>query len=104
MALKIPSKRFVMICGRKFTLKNNMSDDKIKKLLNDGSIPFGATNYSERIIAIREHKNRDEQIITYIHELVHVALIHSGASQVINGDMQEIICESVANAVFDGFK
>ena len=104
MALKIPSKRFVMICGRKFTLKNNMTEEGIRKLVNDGSSPLGSTNYSERIIAVREHKNKDEQIITYIHELVHVALNHSGAAQVINGDMQEVICESVANAVFDGFK
>jgi Zn-dependent peptidase ImmA (M78 family) len=102
--MKIPKKSYILVSGRKFKLKNNLSEDQIKKLINDGSCPFGATNYSERVIAVREHKNKDEQVITYIHELLHVALIHSGLCQVISPELQEIICESGANAVFDGFK
>jgi len=94
----------VTILGRKFRVRNNLSEDQMKGLLGDGTCPLGAMNFSLMLIAIREHKNKSEQAVTFFHECLHAMQYITGLSQITNTDVAEIWCESGANAMLDVFK
>ena len=100
--MKIP--KTINILGRRFTVLNNLTEDKIKELVGDGTTPFGAMNYSKKIILIRKHECKDEQFITFFHECLHVMQYVVGLNQVTNLDIAEVWCESGANAMIDVFK
>ena len=97
--MKIPAT--ITILGRKFTVKNDLSDSQMAKMVDDGSCPMGAMNYSLRIIAIKEHKNKEEQFVTFFHECLHAMQYIVGLNQITNPDVAEVWCESGANAIYD---
>lgn len=100
--MKIP--KSITILGRKFAVKNNLSEKQMIALIGDGSCPLGAFNYSKRTILIRAHQNREEQQVTFLHECLHAMQYIIGLNQVTNLEMAEIWCESGANAMLDVFK
>jgi len=100
--MRIP--KSVTILGRKFVVKNNLSPEQMKKLMGDGSCPLGAMNYSLMTIAIQTHKNKNEQMITFLHECFHAFQYVSGLSLVTSSDLAEVWCETGANAMMDVFK
>lgn len=102
MKKKLPRK--VVILGRTFTVKSSLSEEQMRKAMPDNSCPLGAMNYSEKVILVRKHHCPEEELITFIHECLHAMQYTVGLSQVTDGHMQEIWCESGAAAMFDVFK
>lgn len=100
--MRIP--KTVTILGRKFSVRNNLTEKQMKKFMGDDSVPYGAMNYSMRLICILQHKNKDEQFVTYLHECMHVMQYVVGLNQVTDVKIAELWCESGANAMIDVFK
>lgn len=100
--MKIP--KSITILGRKFAVRNNLTEKQMIAFMGDGTCPLGAFNYSKRVIAVRHHQNKEEQHITFYHECLHAMQYVVGLNQVTNLDIAEIWCESGANAIYDMFK
>lgn len=103
--MRIP--KSVTILGRKFVVMSKLTDAQMRLemgLLPDQSTPMGAMNYSKRKILVRDHENKEEEIVTYVHECLHAMQYIVGLSQVTDCSMAEIWCESGANAMVDVFR
>lgn len=99
--MKIPKK--VSILGRSFDVFNDLTREQMAKAVNDGSCPYGAMNFSERKILVMKHLNKDEQFVTFLHEINHAILFITGANQTMTPREIEIDCETKANGFFDAF-
>jgi len=100
--MRIP--KTVTILGKRFTVKNNLTEEQMRKEIGDGQAPLGAMNFSRKLILIQAHECKEEQIITFLHECNHAMQYIVGLSQVTNRELAEIWCESSANAMLDVFK
>lgn len=99
--MKIPQK--ITILGRTFKIKNNLSQEQMRGIMGDGSCPYGAMNYSDRVILILKHKNKNEQIVTLLHEINHIIQMISGENQTMTQREVEIDCEIKAQGFYDAF-
>ena len=67
---------------------------------------YGCYDYIQKCIFIdtEVHKKWNEDIqATFIHEMIHAISKRVGLSQSIDRDIEEIICESIANCITDNF-
>lgn len=94
--MKIP--KTVTILGRKFTVKV-ISKEVIEKEIGTGVM--GGMNYTKKSILISNNMSKEDMYITYLHEVCHVGMYVTGLNQVIPSEMQEILCETLANTFFD---
>ena len=99
--VKIPKK--ITILGRTFKVFNNLTQEQMTKRIGDGSCPMGATNYSMREILILKHQNKNEQIVTLLHEINHIIQMTSGENQTMTAREVEIDCEIKAQGFYDAF-
>ena len=67
---------------------------------------YGCYDYIQKCIFIdtEVHKKWNEDIqATFIHEMIHAVSKRVGLNQSIDRDIEEIICESIANSITDNF-
>lgn len=100
--MKIPKQ--VTILGRKFAVLNDLSPEQMRRLSGDDTVPMGMMKYSDKQILILKHHCKNEQVITFLHEVNHIMRFTVGLNQITNKDLAEIWCESSANAMFDVIK
>ena len=62
---------------------------------------MGGMNYTRKSIMISNNMSKEDMYITYLHEVCHVGMYVAGLNQVIPLEMQEILCETLANTFFD---
>jgi len=55
---------------------------------------------SKKIFIVKDLPD-DEKIIALFHEIQHISHLVCGVSQVVSPEMQEILCESTAQAFYD---
>lgn len=55
------------------------------------------------LIQISEQAKRDHVPLVFIHELIHAVIARTSLHQVINGETEEIICDSIAKAITENF-
>lgn len=99
--MKIPKK--ITILGRTFKIYNNLSHEQMRAKMSDGSCPYGAMNYSRREILILKHENKNEQIVTLLHEINHIIQMTSGENQTMTAREVEMDCEIKAQGFYDAF-
>lgn len=92
--------REVTILGRTFKVKR-MSEAEIKKAVGREYTPEAALHYHKRTILIKKGMTSHEERLALYHEVCHAIMRTTGISQVINPDVQEIICESMASGFCD---
>ena len=93
---KIP--KFVIILGRKYILKM-VSDQEITKIA--GVLCEACVELRTKQIFIVKDLPDDEKLIALFHEIQHISHLVSGISQVVSPELQEILCESTAQAFYD---
>jgi hypothetical protein len=96
---KLP--KSVSILGRKFKLKLDSQENIIKVT---GAQCEGCVDFNTNTIHIWKDLSQADQMLTLFHETQHICHLVSGVSQVTSGELQEIICESTAQAFFDLIK
>ena len=74
-----------------------------KKVLQDqsGRHLLGYCDPVKRLIVVYESGDKRDMEICYYHECVHGILFQSGLAQVISLDLQELICENLANFIYE---
>lgn len=97
--MKIP--KSVTILGRKFTVKV-VTKEYIEKEIGLGTM--GGMNYTKKLILISNNMSKEDMYITYLHEICHVGMYVVGLNQVIASEIQELLCETLANTFFDSVK
>lgn len=97
--MKIP--KSVTILGRKFTVKV-VSKEYIEKEIGPGVM--GGMNYTKKSILVSNNMSREDMYITYLHEICHVGMYVAGLNQVIPSDIQELLCETLANTFYDSVR
>jgi Zn-dependent peptidase ImmA (M78 family) len=93
---KIP--KSVTIFGRKYKLKI-VSQQKIIQIA--GSLCEACVEFDSKSIFVVKDLPDDEKLIAILHEIQHISHHTCGISQVISPEMQEILCESTAQAFYD---
>lgn len=97
----------ITILGRTFEVRQvtrKQMTSIYKKKSGDSGYPDGLLSYDARIIYIRTELPAREKRLTLYHEVVHAALRVSGANMTISQEVEEVICETVANAFSDLIK
>lgn len=56
------------------------------------------------LIQINQEIKRDHIPLVLTHELIHAVIARTSLHQVINGETEEIICDSIAKAITENFK
>lgn len=97
--MKIP--KSVTILGRKFTVKV-VSKEYIEKEIGPGVM--AGMNYTKKSILVSNNMSREDMYITYLHEICHVGMYVAGLNQVIPSDIQELLCETLANTFYDSVR
>jgi|688.fasta_scaffold444643_2 hypothetical protein len=96
MKKKMPSK--LTILGRSYKLKL-VSEKKMIELIE---VPaWAAVDFTNKQILIQETLSEEEMMISLFHEIGHIAQVVTGINQVISQEMQEILCETMANSMID---
>jgi hypothetical protein len=96
---KLP--KSVSILGRKFKLKLDSQENIIKVA---GAQCEGCVDFNTNTIHVWKDLSPADQMLTIFHETQHISHLVSGLSQVTSPEVQEIICESTAQAFFDLIK
>lgn len=97
--MKLPKK--IKILGREIKIKEVPTKELIEL---SGVNASGLYDHLSLKIYIAKDLPEKEKMLVLRHEFCHSVMFITGLSQVINGDVQEIICESFANAMSDLFK
>lgn len=90
----------INILGREFKIQK-VSEAEIKRRTGHRHAPEAALQYSSRIILIRKGLTPHEERLSLYHEVGHAIMRTTGISQVVNPEVQEIICESFASGFTD---
>jgi Zn-dependent peptidase ImmA (M78 family) len=93
---KFPKK--ISVLGRSYKVKF-LPFEKLTIIAGEES--FACVDYSNHVIFIAENLSEYEKMISLFHEMAHICQITVGLNQVISPDLQEIICESMANSFAD---
>jgi len=93
---KLP--KSVTILGRKYKLKL-ISGEQITEIA--GVLCEACVELNTKQIFIVKDLPDDEKIIALFHEIQHISHLVCGVSQVVSPEMQEILCESTAQAFYD---
>lgn len=100
--MKIPTKVYSQLGAVSVRMQPGMIEDK-----NENDAAFGKWNAVAREIVIDPTAADATQLITLFHEMVHVALWESGADNVIEERIAEVVCDAVgsyfAGATLNGF-
>ena len=90
--------RTLTILGRKYKLRF-VSEKKMQEIIN---VPaWAAVDFDNKQILVQETLSPEEAMLSIIHEVGHIAQSVSGINQVIPLELQEILCETNANAFAD---
>ncbi len=82
--MKLPSK--IKLLGREYKV--------IKARLQDGVM--GQTEQEGRVVALSETLEGHQAFETFLHELVHVAMLETGVDNVLESNQKEAVCDCVA--------
>jgi Zn-dependent peptidase ImmA (M78 family) len=96
MKKKFPKQ--INVLGRKYKVKL-ISFKKLTEIAGQES--YACVDYSNNVIFISENLSEYEKMISLFHEMAHICQITVGLNQVISPELQEIICESMANSFAD---
>jgi len=88
----------IIILGRKYNLKL-VSGEYITKIA--GVLCEACVEFNSKTIFVVKDLPDDEKMIAIFHEVQHISHLVCGISQVVSPDMQEILCESSAQAFYD---
>lgn len=90
--------KHLTILGRKYKLKF-VDQPTMQKTTDEPS--FAAVDFENKIILVLESLSDEDKMLSILHELGHITHVTVGANQVLSFEMQEILCESGANAILD---
>lgn len=74
-----------------------------KVFLTKDAEDSGEYEASTREIKVNNSQNDTEKMATLIHESIHGVLSVTGIDQTIDGDLENIICESIASFMLEAF-
>lgn len=94
--MKVP--KTITILGRKYQI-HFVSQAKITNIA--GVLCEACVELNNKKIYIVEDLPEDEKLIALFHEIQHISHLICGVSQVVTPEMQEILCESTAQAFYD---
>lgn len=86
----------VDILGKKVTIKRTARKTMSKEFGYPVDGYFCPSKYE---IHIAKDMEKEKFKQTLLHELIHVCMNRVGADQVISPELQEILCESIANSL-----
>jgi Zn-dependent peptidase ImmA (M78 family) len=94
---KLPQKFTLMVFGTKVPVK------QVKSLAAIHGI-VGQYDPKTTSIIIDSDEPEIEKMKTLNHEAIHALLHRLGVTQTMSREMEEVICEGVANLIYENFK
>jgi hypothetical protein len=91
---KLPKKFSVLVFGSKISVS----------LVPNLTANTGALGqYYKKAILIEACQDKENLEKTFLHEIIHALSDRIGLNQAISRELEEIVCESVANLIYENF-
>ena len=91
----------MMILGRVYKIKI-VTKTKLMTITSGNAV--ACVDFSDQTVYIWDELSDEQKMLSLFHELSHIAHVVVGLDQVINAKIQEILCETMANAFGDLLK
>jgi len=91
----------MVILGRKFKI-SVVNKTKLCTITTPDAV--ACVDFSDNHVYIWDELSDEQKMLSLFHELSHICHVTVGLDQVISDELQEILCETMANAFGDLLK
>ena len=87
----------INICNKEYKI------ECVNKIPGEDESTLGLFDSANRTIYIKIHEQK-EMVSTLLHEIQHVILYNTGLHNLVDADMEEVLCDNFANSMAEVFK